>query len=120
MSVGVTPSKNQPGGYRTAGSTYLSAMAREVSSWCFEKSAGLTEMHDIKIEVLKTEILQLLSTHGLNALFLVKGVPQLGDDEEVFSLHHAFFDCSSYTLACFNFVPVILGFLLASAPCEVL
>ncbi len=34
MLVGVTPSSNQPGGYLTAGSTYLSATAGEVSL-CF-------------------------------------------------------------------------------------
>jgi hypothetical protein len=34
MLVGVTSSSNQPGGYLTAGSTYLSATAGEVSL-CF-------------------------------------------------------------------------------------
>lgn len=49
----------------------------------------------------------MLAGNGLDFVTVVKGVPELGDDEEVFALHEAVFESASDTLADFLFISVI-------------
>lgn len=64
-------------------------------------------MHDVQIKIVDAPVLELLSAFWLHALFVMEAVPQLGDDEEILSLHNSFFDRSSDTLAAFNFVAIV-------------
>lgn len=43
----------------------------------------------------------------LDLVTVVEGVPELGDDEEIFSLDQAFFDGSCYTLTSFLLISVV-------------
>lgn len=64
-------------------------------------------MNDVEIEVVDAPVLELLFADGLDAVVVVVGVPQFGDEEEIFSLHYTFFDGAGDTLAGFDFVAVV-------------
>lgn len=64
-------------------------------------------MHDVQVEVVDSPIGELLAADGLNLLAVVEGVPELGDEEEVFALDDAFLDGSSDSFAGFLLVAVV-------------
>ena len=64
-------------------------------------------MHDEEVEVVDPPIPKLLLADGLHALLVVERVPELGDDEEVFTLDETFLDRTGYTLTAFHFIAVI-------------
>ncbi len=64
-------------------------------------------MHDVQVKVLQTPILQLLSDHRLDTLPVVEGVPELGNDEELFTLDETILDGSSDTLTGLDLISVI-------------
>ena len=68
---------------------------------------GDWEMDDVEIEIVNAPILELLFADGLNAVVVVEGVPEFGDEEEVGAFDYAFFDGACDTLARFLFVAVV-------------
>ena len=70
---------------------------------------GDGEMHDVEIEVVDAPVFELLFADGLDAVVVVEGIPELGDEEEVFAFDDAFFDGAGDTLAGFYLVAVICG-----------
>jgi len=52
-------------------------------------------------------VLELLLADGLNTLFLVERVPELGDDEEVLTLYDALLDSTGNTLTRLLLVSVV-------------
>lgn len=64
-------------------------------------------MNDIEIEVVDAPVFELLFADRLNTVMVVEGVPELGDEEEIFALDDALFDSTSNTLARLDFVTVV-------------
>ena len=52
----------------------------------------------------------------LNTVMVVEGVPELGDEEEIFALDDALFDSTGNTLARFDFVTVVCKIIQKSDP----
>lgn len=69
---------------------------------------GDGEMNNVQVEVVDAPVFELLLADGLDPIAVVKGVPQLGDEEEVFALDEAFLDGAGDTLARLHFVAVVL------------
>lgn len=65
------------------------------------------EVHDVQVEVVDTQIGQLLAGDGLNLLAVVEAVPQLGDEEEVLALDDTLLDGTSDTLADLDLIAVV-------------
>jgi hypothetical protein len=57
--------------------------------------------------ILKTPPLELLPNDGFDLVGFVEGVPELGDDEEVFALYDALFKGTLYALATLLLVAVV-------------
>lgn len=68
---------------------------------------GDGEVDQVEIEVLETPVGKLLADNGLDAVAVVEGVPELGDDEELLALDDALLDGAGYTLAALNLVAVV-------------
>jgi hypothetical protein len=64
-------------------------------------------VHDVQVEVVDTQIGQLLASDGLDLLAVVEAVPQLGDEEEVLALDDALLDGTSDTLADLDLIAVV-------------
>ena len=64
-------------------------------------------MHNVEVEVVDAPVLELLFADGLDAVVVVEGVPELGDEEEVGALDEAVFYGASYALATFLLVAVV-------------
>jgi hypothetical protein len=64
---------------------------------------------DVEVEVVKAPVCELLPADGLHFVSFVEGVPELGDDEQIFSLYETILDCSSNAFASFFLVAVICG-----------
>jgi hypothetical protein len=60
-----------------------------------------------KVEVFEAPVCELLAADGLDLLAVVEGVPEFGDDEEIFALYETFLDGTSYSLSTLNFVTVV-------------
>jgi len=56
---------------------------------------------------VKYPVLELLLADGLDTLLLVERVPELGDNEEVFTLYNALLDGTGNTLSGLLLVSVI-------------
>lgn len=65
------------------------------------------EVDEEEIEVLDAPVGQLAAGDGLNLVALVEGLPELGDDEEVLTLHEAVLDGAGNTLTALLLVAVI-------------
>ena len=65
------------------------------------------EVHDVQVEVVDAPVGQLLAADGLHLVAVVEGVPELGDEEEVFALDEAIFNGSGDTFASFFLVAVV-------------
>ena len=83
--------------------------ARRVTCLRSDILESYREVNDPQVKVVNTPVGQLLAADGLDLLTLVEGLPELADDEEVFSLYEAFLDGASYTLTALDFVAVICG-----------
>lgn len=68
---------------------------------------GDGEMDEIEIEVIEAPVGELLLDDGLDAVAFVEGVPELGDDEELLTLHEAILDSTGNTLTAFPLVAVV-------------
>ena len=64
-------------------------------------------MHDVEVEVVNAPVGELLLADGLDAGFVMEGVPEFGDDEEVGAFAEAVFDSAGDALAAFGFVAVV-------------
>lgn len=68
---------------------------------------GDGEVDEVEVEVVNAPVGELLLDDGLDALGVVEGVPELGHDEELLTLHDAFRDGAGDTLAALNLVAVV-------------
>ena len=64
-------------------------------------------MDDVKVKIVNTPVLELLLADWLDAVMVVKRIPELGDEEEIGAFDYAFFDGARNTLARFLFIAVI-------------
>jgi hypothetical protein len=64
-------------------------------------------MHNVEVEIVDSVVLELLLANRFDTLLVVEGVPQLGNDEQLFSLDKAVLDGASEALAGFLFVAVV-------------
>ena len=69
---------------------------------------GDGEMDNVQVEVVDAPVVELLLADRLDAVAVVEGVPQLGDEEEVFALDEAVLDGAGDALARLHFVAVVL------------
>lgn len=75
---------------------------------------GNGEMYDEEIEVFNAPVRKLLLANWLYFVAVVEGIPEFANNEEVFALDKAIFDCSCYSLASFLLIPVICKILLSA------
>lgn len=68
---------------------------------------GNVQVHDEEVKVVDAPISKLLSADWLDVLLVVEGVPELGDEEEVFALDEALFYGTSDALTGFFLVAVV-------------
>jgi hypothetical protein len=65
------------------------------------------EVDDIKIKVVNAPVFELLLAYGLDSVVVVEGVPKLGDEEEIFSLHNTLFDGTGNSLTRLDFITIV-------------
>ena len=70
---------------------------------------GDGEVDDVEVEVGDAPVLELFLADGLDDGVVVVGVPEFGDEEEIFSFNYAFFNGAGDALAAFDFVAVVCG-----------
>jgi hypothetical protein len=68
---------------------------------------GYGEVDEEEVEVVDLPVGELAAGDGLDALLVVEGLPQLGDDEEVFTLDEAILDGAGDALAALLLVAVV-------------
>ena len=68
---------------------------------------GDGEVDEVEVEVLEAPVGELLLDDGLDALSIVEGVPELGDDEELLTGDEALLDGAGNTLAALDLVAVV-------------
>ena len=68
---------------------------------------GDGEVDQVEVEVVDTPVSELLADNGLDAVAVVEGVPELGDDEELLALDDALLDGAGNTLAALLLVAVV-------------
>lgn len=68
---------------------------------------GDGEVHDVEVEVVDAPVGELLFADGFDAVVVVEGVPELGDEEEVGAFDEAFFDGAGDALTALLFVAVV-------------
>jgi hypothetical protein len=62
---------------------------------------------EVQVEVIDAPVFKLLLANGLDLLAVVEGLPELGNDEEVFALYEAVLDGAGYTLTALDFVSIV-------------
>ena len=77
---------------------------------------GDGEVDQVEVEVVDTPVGELLADNGLDAVAVVEGVPELGDDEELLALDDALLDGAGNTLAALSLVAVVCIQAMASQP----
>jgi hypothetical protein len=60
-----------------------------------------------EVKVFNVQVLKLLLRNGLDLVGFVESVPQLGNNEEFFTLYEAIFESASDTLANFLLITVV-------------
>ena len=70
---------------------------------------GDGEVDNVEVEVGDAPVLELLFADRLDDGVVVVGVPEFGDEEEIFALYYTFLDGAGDTLAAFDFVAVVCG-----------
>ena len=68
---------------------------------------GNGEVDDVEIEIVDAPVLELFLADGLDAVVIVEGVPEFGDEEEVGAFDYTFFDGASDPLAAFGFIAIV-------------
>jgi len=68
---------------------------------------GNGEVDEVEVKVVEAPVGELLPGDGLNAVAVVEGVPELGDDEELLALHETVGDGAGDTLAALNLVAIV-------------
>ena len=68
---------------------------------------GNGKVDNVEVEVINAPVLELFFADWLDAIVVVEGVPEFGDEEEVRALDYAFFDGAGNTLAGFLFVAIV-------------
>ena len=64
-------------------------------------------MNNVEVEIVDSPVRELFAGDGPDTVAVVEGVPEFGDEKEVFALYEAFLDCARDTLAGFDFVAVV-------------
>jgi hypothetical protein len=64
-------------------------------------------MHDEEIKVVNPPVRKLLLANWLDFVAIMERIPELADNEEIFTLDKAILDCPCYSLASFLLVAVI-------------
>ena len=67
------------------------------------------EVDDVKVKVVDAPILELFLADGLDPVAVVEGVPEFGDEKELFSFDNTLFDSAGDALAGFDLVAVVWG-----------
>jgi len=70
---------------------------------------GNGEVNQVQIEVLKLQICEGLLAGHFNLISSVEGVPQLADDEKIFSINETFSDGAFDTFTDFLLITVVTG-----------
>ena len=70
---------------------------------------GDGEMDNVEVKVVDAPVFELFFANGLHFVAVVEGVPEFGDEEEVFAFYDAFLDGSGNPLAGFDFIAVVWG-----------
>ena len=65
------------------------------------------EVDDVEVEIVDAPVLELFFADGLDFVAVVEGVPEFGDEEEVFALNETFFDGAGDALTGFDFIAVV-------------
>lgn len=65
------------------------------------------EVDDVEVEIVDTPVLELLLADRRDAVVVVEGVPELGDEEQVGAFDESILDGPGYSLAGFDFVAVV-------------
>ena len=65
------------------------------------------KMNDVEVKIVDTPVLELLLADWLDAVMVVKRIPEFGDKEEIGAFDYAFFDGACNTLARLLFIAVI-------------
>ena len=68
---------------------------------------GNGEVYYVEVEVVDAPVLELFLANRLDAVMVVEGVPQFGDEEEVGAFDDAFFDGTRDALTALWFVAVV-------------
>lgn len=68
---------------------------------------GDGEVDEEEVEVVDLPVGELLAADGLDVLLVVEGLPELGDDEELFALYEAVLDGAGDALAALLLVSVV-------------
>ena len=64
-------------------------------------------MNNEQVEVVNAPIPKLLFADGFDTVAIVKGVPQLGNDEKLFALDNSFLDGACNALTRFDLIAII-------------
>jgi len=81
--------------------------ARGVADRGVDILEGDGEVDEIEVEVVDAPVGELLADDGLDALTIVEGVPELGDDEELLALHDTLLDGAGDTLTALDLVAIV-------------
>lgn len=68
---------------------------------------GDGEVDDVEVEVVEAPVCELFFADGLDLVAVMEGVPQFGDEEEVFALYDALFDRTGNTLAGLDLIAIV-------------
>lgn len=68
---------------------------------------GSGEVDEEEVKVVNLPVGKLLAGDGLDLVLVVEGLPQLGDDEEILTLHDALLDGAGNTLTTLLFVAIV-------------
>jgi len=64
-------------------------------------------MDDVEVEIVDSPVGELFAADGLDFVAFVEGVPEFGDEEELFAFDEAVFDGAGDAVAGFFFVAVV-------------
>jgi hypothetical protein len=68
---------------------------------------GDGEVDDVEVEVVDAQVGELLAGNGLDAVTVVEGVPELGDEEKLLALDQTVLNGAGNTLANLDLVAVV-------------
>lgn len=65
------------------------------------------EVDNEQVKIVNAPIRELLAADGLDFVTLVERVPELADEEQIFTLYETVFDGSCDTFTCLFFIAII-------------